>query len=400
VVAKAVKSFFENSNYEVDIWDENIFDPTIQRSDSVHQINERLQHKLNILGLAQNRGSFGKGEKPASSPATNLESLKNFSDIYDFAIFIFVPEDKIISQSRVSKTNPQDEAKGEGTRHNVVFEFGLFLGRIGSKKTFIVADHNTKDFINNFFTDLKDIKLYEYQGNYDDWLKSDDLKILPYDKASLQQQVELIKEEIEKTKVEIDLGFLPSTALAIGYFENLLKLVITSLSAMRKGAPNSMLRMEWLDEDKKKNGEIAVDMTGREIKFKMVIPDALIGASHEEYKKEIEQLGLLHTVVPFKTRSFGVFCHPDVLKEGEALTIYDIPSTMFSSSKAIDMLTKVNDIRQLLDEKEKRNFVKAIEYLLNKEKENVDIVGIEKMVSIISIQELKNEFGLGDLTQK
>ena len=70
-VAKMVKKCFETNLYEVDIWDEGIFAKT---------------------------RSFG-------GQANNVEQLKNFSDIYDFAIFLFVPDDKIISQTRTFQKN-------------------------------------------------------------------------------------------------------------------------------------------------------------------------------------------------------------------------------------------------------------------------------------------------------
>jgi len=108
-IAEQVKALFEEEFFEVDIWDE---------------------------------GVFGKeDEEGDSSGLSNAEQLKNFTDIYDYAIFIFVPEDEIVSKTRV--TDQGDSLSDRSTRHNVVFEFGLFLGKIGAKKTYILSDKDT-----------------------------------------------------------------------------------------------------------------------------------------------------------------------------------------------------------------------------------------------------------------
>ena len=40
------------------------------------------------------------------------------------------------------------------TRHKCGFEFGLFLGRIGAERSYILYDDDIADFIEYFFTDL------------------------------------------------------------------------------------------------------------------------------------------------------------------------------------------------------------------------------------------------------
>ena len=207
VIAEAVKNMFGKDTCEVDIWDEDIFDPSIQKKASKYAVNERLkkkitQHRKHYLDNATDTATQQEDTEQDLLPL-NIHSLKNFTDIYDFAIFIFVPEDKLVSQSR---TSGKDKLTGTGTRHNVVFELGLFLGRIGSKKTFIIADNTIKDFIEHFFTDLKGVKTYNYEGNYTNWLESESDNALPYDEVSLRQQVANIQDEITKTKAEIEIA--------------------------------------------------------------------------------------------------------------------------------------------------------------------------------------------------
>jgi hypothetical protein len=129
-----------------------------------------------------------------------------------------------------------------------------------------------------------------------------------------------------------------------------------------------------------------------EIRFKMVIPDKLIHASHKAYQACVNHYGLVRVAIPTPTRAITVFCHPEVLEPNGRLIIYDIPSTLFSSWNAIDLLTAEENIRQLLDEKEKRNFKKTILHLIDKYQGKKELAGIKQMVEVITIGEMAGDF--------
>jgi hypothetical protein len=74
-----------------------------------------------------NAGVFGLG-------LGTLESLVNALDRFDFAILALTPDDFIVSRD-VPSSSPRD---------NVMFELGLFMGRLGRSRTFIVHDVNSK----------------------------------------------------------------------------------------------------------------------------------------------------------------------------------------------------------------------------------------------------------------
>jgi predicted nucleotide-binding protein len=57
-----------------------------------------------------------------------LDSLIKAADKYDFGLFVFAPDDMIESRGQ----------KEMSTRDNVLFELGLFLGRLGADRTFAV----------------------------------------------------------------------------------------------------------------------------------------------------------------------------------------------------------------------------------------------------------------------
>jgi len=70
-------------------------------------------------------GFFGLGN-------TFIETLINALPRFDFAILVFTPDDLVHSRQQESL----------GPRDNVVFELGLFMGRLGRSRTFILHQSN------------------------------------------------------------------------------------------------------------------------------------------------------------------------------------------------------------------------------------------------------------------
>ena len=88
-IVEIVKEYFEKEA-EVTIWNQDVF-------------------KLNQSGL---------------------ESLLRAINVHDFAILILTPDDVITSRG-ISSSAPRD---------NVIFEYGLFLGRLGPNRAFIIFE--------------------------------------------------------------------------------------------------------------------------------------------------------------------------------------------------------------------------------------------------------------------
>src|SRR5262245_25387722 len=70
-------------------------------------------------------GVFGLGE-------ATLESLMNALDQFDFAVMVLTPDDLLESRGQ-NYASPRD---------NVIFELGLFMGRLGRSRTFILHEQN------------------------------------------------------------------------------------------------------------------------------------------------------------------------------------------------------------------------------------------------------------------
>jgi predicted nucleotide-binding protein len=57
-----------------------------------------------------------------------IEALENAVLLYDFGLFVFTPDDEIKSRD---STKP-------AARDNVIFEAGLFIGKIGRHRSFVI----------------------------------------------------------------------------------------------------------------------------------------------------------------------------------------------------------------------------------------------------------------------
>lgn len=88
--------------------------------------------------------------------STNIEVLEQAIEVYKFSIFIFSPDDKInMSNSTVEKKIPRD---------NVIFEYGLFMGKNGRKpNTSFLVPENWKDL--QILSDIDGLNRYTYKDN-------------------------------------------------------------------------------------------------------------------------------------------------------------------------------------------------------------------------------------------
>ena len=82
-----------------------------------------MRHQVTIW----NQGVFNLGHN-------TLESLERLLADFDFAVLVLSADD-IVTSRETTQSAPRD---------NVIFEMGLFVGVLGSKRTFAVVDRNAK----------------------------------------------------------------------------------------------------------------------------------------------------------------------------------------------------------------------------------------------------------------
>ncbi|MDG5490589.1 nucleotide-binding protein [Psychroserpens sp. SPM9] len=372
-ISELAQSYFDKEVFEVDAWHQGIFQLT----------------------------------KTSGGSANNAEQLKNFTDIYDFAIFIFSPDDKIVSQYRKDKSGKYKKALA--TRHNVVFEFGLFLGRIGAKRSFILFDDNSKDFIEDFFTDLKEnindteeitdddvdnsnkfrLELYQYKGT-DREIESEEQRKKEFDYNDFKLQVEKIQKRIVKTFKGYDIGFLPSTSLAIGYYKNFLKIVIENIFDVVSNNISASVQEE-IDKKPQIQEFVSYLTTCDDIQFKIIKPSSIQGADPDIIKAFLKKSTDRYNL-PGKSRNMGMNIKKRLSAvDNKQCIIYDVPTTMSISLDAIQMLNSNKDIIELLSEKERVNFMKVLKHKLEEETNNNLRQFINKTIKFITWEEFHSE---------
>src|SRR5579862_2384686 len=110
-------------------------------------IQEGLCHE--VYPVIWNQGIFGLSR-------TTLESLIDQLNKVDYAVFAFTPDDV---------TKIRDRTYSEA-RDNVLFEFGLFMGRLGRNRTFFVMPASVTDF--RIPTDLLGVTPATYDRSFFD----------------------------------------------------------------------------------------------------------------------------------------------------------------------------------------------------------------------------------------
>jgi hypothetical protein len=85
-----------------------------------------------------------------------MESILDALDTSDFGVFVFAPND--ITKMR--------EAEYQTVRDNVLFELGLFIGRLGRERSFIILPRSIENF--HLPTDLLGLTPGTYEPNRQD----------------------------------------------------------------------------------------------------------------------------------------------------------------------------------------------------------------------------------------
>ncbi len=154
-LAQSAKNILER-DFDVTLWNDNVWDT------SVFKINNNF-----------------------------LNDLLRASLQFDFGLLIGSTDDLVEYRGDIV-LQPRD---------NVLFELGLFIGRLGLSKCAFVIDKELK-----VLSDISGISLARYDKN---------------DTSSFVNAISQVSE-LFRNQIDSDINFFPSSTLASGYFENLL----------------------------------------------------------------------------------------------------------------------------------------------------------------------------------
>jgi hypothetical protein len=300
--------------------------------------------------------------------ASYLESLLRASNSFDFAILVFTPDDLVTSRSQTQSV-PRD---------NVIFEHGLFLGRLGPNRAFIVCEETTK-----VLSDYAGITIATYR-------EREDGSVL----AAVGSACNRIRTAIEQERQQPKIGVLPSTALAVGYFENFVSKVVPALGNKRELQMKRQLTDAEGKPTKDAEGKPMVErcrLNYDSFVLHIVIPSKLSDVSKDNLQLRVSNLVHISIETPFRDFPFYIRSKDYNPESKSALSVFDIPTTLLASRKAVELILGGGSIGLSPDQKnyerrEIRNFELTLRKLIEKEyDEDNPYVKIESMAYLTSL---------------
>lgn len=265
-----------------------------------------------------------------------FETLIREASLFDYGILIATKDD--FTKSR--------DNSFEIPRDNVVFEFGLFLGAMGTKRAFLIKERGSK-----LPSDLLGITIPAFK-------RVPDLNT----SEELTSFVSRITETINENSELGTLSLLPSTALAIGYYNNFLKPLCEEL---------------YTREELDINGSNCSDF-----KVKIVLPNNLDSDIKKYAQVYFKSNSLSQTSIQTRSRDYPVFVVKSEPTDG-CVNIYDVPTTLDSIDKAIEILLRKGHIgktnqQKLLEERELRYFESTLSHLIDSDAYTKELIEIIK----------------------
>jgi hypothetical protein len=254
-----------------------------------------------------------------------LVSLLKAASMFDFGILLATKDDK----------TEKREKSFDVPRDNVIFEFGIFIGRLGKNRAFVIQEKGIElpsDVLGN------QISSFEKEGG-------------PAQSASLRLVIDRFITIIKEKYRQQELGLLPSTGIAIGCFNNFIKKVC-----------------DHLFEEK----QIIIDgITFRKFEVQIVLPKRLehyMMSKAELYyaKNDFVKINLhVKGSRPVETM------YSLAKKDEGILIIADMPTTLSSLYDSIELYLQKGNLgpskeMELLEARELNNFRLALTSLLDR----------------------------------
>ncbi|KAA5534563.1 hypothetical protein F0919_08045 [Taibaiella lutea] len=294
---------------------------------------EGLRYVDQICTYLEPVGDVVKWTTSFTQNRSALDSLIKKTKLSEFAILVATCDDLTLKRDDI-KSTPRD---------NIVFEFGLFAGATGIDRAFLLVEEAAE-----LPSDLEGIVVSRFS---DDKSKYN----------SLEKKCAELIEHIRKEQETSQLGLLPSTALALGYYHSFIKGVCEQI---------------------RDAGIISVDNQTLKIKnfeLYIIIPaeldnNGVVDFRHQYNKaKGLEQAQTLAAANTHRGYPFHFKIDPseqDRTKEVE-VKLFDIPTTLNTIVEAVKIFVPTEKIGQnseheYLENRELKNFAKVLKYLVKK----------------------------------
>ena len=253
---------------------------------------------------------------------SSFEALAEGAVLFDFAILVATMDDVQLKRDKLESI----------ARDNVLFEFGLYVGRIGKNRSFFIKEKGL-----DLPSDLLGITLLEYKTDAN--VKG----------RTLDEVCDMIRKRVEELWSTYELSFVPSATLAVGYFENFVSNVCRELMQSAK---------------REVNGHNYNDF-----RMHIVIPDELPNNFQDQVIAYLSEKNLKEMKVETVTRKYNFYLD---YAEGKysVLELYDLPTTLSALKRAIEMAIPRSYVgegsrERALKKKEMNNFYRTLQYLIN-----------------------------------
>lgn len=262
-----------------------------------------------------------------------FETLAEGSVLFDFAVLVATADDVQLKRESLETI----------TRDNIVFEFGLYVGRLGRNRAFFIKEKGL-----DLPSDLYGIQLPEFSSSKKEG-------------KNLEETCNDIAKQIEARWKTFELSFVPSTVLAVGYFENFVVRVCRELAQANKREAGG------------KNYE--------DFRLHIAVPDELPKDFQDQLIVYLNDRKLKDMVVETNTRKYNFYLDYSQ-KESAMLELYDIPTTLSALRQAVELAIPKSAIgetekERLFKKKEMNNFCRTLTYLIQENASTRNKVVIE-----------------------
>jgi hypothetical protein len=293
---------------------------------------------------------------------TTLTSILTFRYRFDFAILVLTPDDIVVFKGGETKS-PRD---------NVLFELGVFLSFLSPDKTFVVTSQPDV----RLPSDLAGLTVAQLEENRSDQNVD----------AMVSTACHKIRTAMRSVQAQSRVGLLPSTALALGYFNNFVENVCSAFTDENATMKIKGRKVKHGDETVQEP-DTDLSFLGKNLKLVIVIPDdiakvrseqdhgrdvtplqrAFVDFSHGTVANLQKMLGRMRQVeLKTKTRLFPFYTFIG-RQEIDQLEFFDIPTTLNTSLETVSFVlgTVIGDdnMQKLIMRREIRNFRLTIERL-------------------------------------
>lgn len=255
---------------------------------------------------------------------STYENIIKKTITFDYAVFIGGKDDFVIRWStRKNKVSPRD---------NVYLEFGLYTGILSPSRTFFMIDKKCK-----VATDLYGITLLIYSCDKD-----------------VQKNCSAILKALKKENNINRIQLLPSTSLAIGYYENFLSEVGYALFSNHKIV---------IDEKE-------YDIKSYDKELQVCIPTDIISDWKTQADVFFKEDNYKKVTLKSRLRDIGIILDFEKFNNENKVVLLDCPQTLRSAFKAVEIFSAkdfigANEYIHLAKKKEVGNFIQTIENLTN-----------------------------------